>query len=150
MHAAHHYPESYASTKTSAIHSAMDTACGTVKCSSYRSVHLQSESSGNLYCLRVHISNSLLKNCLSLAGMRKRWDTMRVSLYVGLLSPSEPVNHSVQASLFYVTQALTVLQWSTLSDRVGRKPVLLAGLFGMSVSMVSFGMSKSYGGLVIR
>lgn len=42
-----------------------------------------------------------------------------------------------------------MLQWSSLSDRVGRKPVLLVGLFGLSLSMISFGLSKSYGALVV-
>ena len=49
-----------------------------------------------------------------------------------------------------MTQAMTVLHWSRLSDRVGRKPVILIGLMGISVSMWSFGLSKSYWALVIR
>ncbi|KAJ6577996.1 major facilitator superfamily domain-containing protein [Mycena capillaripes] len=65
-------------------------------------------------------------------------DEEKIGYYAGLIE-----------SLFFVTEAFTVLQWSSLSDRVGRKPVLLMGLFGLSLSMCSFGLSKSYGALVV-
>lgn len=52
-------------------------------------------------------------------------------------------------SLFFATQAMTVLHWSRLSDIVGRKPVLLIGLFCLSSSMCCFGLSTTYWGLVI-
>lgn len=52
-------------------------------------------------------------------------------------------------SLFFVTQALTVLMWSRLSDRIGRKPVLMIGLFGLGLSMLCFGLSTSFWTLVI-
>ncbi|KAG7094875.1 hypothetical protein E1B28_005682 [Marasmius oreades] len=62
----------------------------------------------------------------------------KVGHYVGLLQ-----------SLFFFTQALTILHWARTSDRFGRKPVLLIGLFGMSVSMFCFGLSKTFWGLVM-
>jgi MFS family permease len=37
-----------------------------------------------------------------------------------------------------------ILQWGRLSDRVGRKPVLMMGLFGVALSMASFGLSHSF------
>ncbi|KAJ3491794.1 hypothetical protein NLI96_g448 [Meripilus lineatus] len=43
---------------------------------------------------------------------------------------------------------MTVLYWSRLSDRYGRKPVILTGLFGLSLSMYSFGLSRTYWGAV--
>lgn len=46
-------------------------------------------------------------------------------------------------SLFFVTEALFILQWGRLSDRIGRKPVLVAGLVGLSFSMISLGLSHS-------
>ncbi|KAG2136292.1 MFS general substrate transporter [Suillus cothurnatus] len=52
-------------------------------------------------------------------------------------------------SLFFITQALTVLKWSRLSDRVGRKPVLRIGLFGLGLSILCFGLSTSFWSLVI-
>ncbi|OJA10383.1 hypothetical protein AZE42_07791, partial [Rhizopogon vesiculosus] len=45
-------------------------------------------------------------------------DESRVGYFVGILS-----------SVFYVAQALTTLYWNRLSDHVGRKPVILTGLF---------------------
>ncbi|KZP16700.1 MFS general substrate transporter [Athelia psychrophila] len=65
-------------------------------------------------------------------------DEAKVGYYAGLIE-----------SLFFVTEAFTVLQWSRYSDHVGRKPILLVGLFGLSLSMISFGMSKSFWGLVV-
>jgi len=41
-----------------------------------------------------------------------------------------------------------VLQWSRLSDKVGRKPILLCGLLGTIVSSLLFGLSRSFGALV--
>jgi MFS family permease len=55
----------------------------------------------------------------------------------------------VQQSSFFFSQALTVLHWSRLSDTIGRKPVLLASLFGITLSMLLFGLSSSYPSLVL-
>ncbi|KAG1745806.1 MFS general substrate transporter [Suillus paluster] len=52
-------------------------------------------------------------------------------------------------SLFFVAQALTVLKWSRVSDRVGRKPVLLVGLSGACISILCFGLSTTFWSLVI-
>ena len=37
-----------------------------------------------------------------------------------------------------------------MSDYVGRKPILLIGLFGSSVSMLCFGLSRTFWALVLR
>ncbi|KAG2757978.1 hypothetical protein P692DRAFT_20824102, partial [Suillus brevipes Sb2] len=66
-------------------------------------------------------------------------DDAAVGYYVGLID-----------SLFYLAQALTVLSWSRLSDRIGRKPVLLIGLIGACISMIFFGLSTTFWSLVIR
>ncbi|KAF8840924.1 MFS general substrate transporter [Paxillus ammoniavirescens] len=65
-------------------------------------------------------------------------DTRKVGYYAGLIE-----------SLFFVTQALTVLHWSRISDRVGRKPVLLLGTSGLCLSMLCFGLSRTFWGLVL-
>ncbi|KAJ3571158.1 hypothetical protein NP233_g3935 [Leucocoprinus birnbaumii] len=65
-------------------------------------------------------------------------DARKVGYYAGLIE-----------SLFFATEALTVLQWSRLSDRIGRRPVLLIGLIGSGLSMLSFGLSKSFWTLVV-
>ncbi|KAI9452892.1 MFS general substrate transporter [Lactarius psammicola] len=64
-------------------------------------------------------------------------DEKKVGYYAGLI-----------VSLYYAAQAVTVLQWSRLSDKVGRKPVLLCGLLGTIVSSVFFGLSRSFPALV--
>lgn len=52
-------------------------------------------------------------------------------------------------SLFFVAQSLTVLRWSRLSDHIGRKPVILVGLSGSCISMLCFGLSTTFWGLVV-
>ncbi|KAG2146249.1 major facilitator superfamily domain-containing protein [Suillus clintonianus] len=65
-------------------------------------------------------------------------DESQVGHYVGILQSS-----------YYTAQALTILHWSQLSDHIGRKPVILTALFAIAVSMFSFGLSKTFAGLVI-
>ncbi|PFH48540.1 hypothetical protein AMATHDRAFT_5737 [Amanita thiersii Skay4041] len=67
-----------------------------------------------------------------------RGDERKVGYYVGMIE-----------SLYYATEAMTVLQWGRASDQFGRKPVLLFGLFGVSLSILSFGLSRTFWGLVI-
>jgi len=52
-------------------------------------------------------------------------------------------------SLFFAAEALTIMQWSRLSDYIGRKPVLLMGLFGLCITMLFFGLSRTFWGLVV-
>ncbi|KAI9453844.1 MFS general substrate transporter [Lactarius psammicola] len=47
-------------------------------------------------------------------------------------------------SVYYLAEAVTVLQWNRLSDHVGRKPILLSGLLGTTVSITLFGLSRSF------
>ncbi|EST09080.1 Major facilitator superfamily [Kalmanozyma brasiliensis GHG001] len=47
-------------------------------------------------------------------------------------------------SLFSVSQTCTILFWGSLSDRIGRKPVLISGLCGVACSAVLFGLSRSF------
>lgn len=65
-------------------------------------------------------------------------DESQVGFYVGLMQ-----------SLFFLTEACTVLHWSRFSDHIGRKPVILIGLLGLSMSMFAFGLSKTFWGLVL-
>ncbi|KAG2039614.1 major facilitator superfamily domain-containing protein [Suillus americanus] len=65
-------------------------------------------------------------------------DDAAVGYYAGIIE-----------SLFFVAQALTVLKWSRLSDRIGRKPVLVIGLAGACISILCFGLSTTFWSLVI-
>ncbi|KAL9005171.1 MAG: hypothetical protein Q9188_002045 [Gyalolechia gomerana] len=49
----------------------------------------------------------------------------------------------VITSAFFVPQMLMATLLGSLSDKVGRKPVLLLGLLGSAVSVLLFGLSKS-------
>ncbi|KAJ7284450.1 major facilitator superfamily domain-containing protein [Mycena rebaudengoi] len=69
-------------------------------------------------------------------------DERKVGYYAGLVN-------RIQESLFFVTEAMTVLQWSRASDHIGRKPILLIGLFGTALSMICFGLSRTFWALVI-
>jgi len=64
-------------------------------------------------------------------------DEAKVGYYVGMMH-----------SIFFLTQALTVLHWARLSDSIGRKPVIIVGLAGLTISMYSFGLSRTFWGLV--
>jgi MFS family permease len=47
-------------------------------------------------------------------------------------------------SLFGIAQLLTAFYWGALSDRVGRKPVILGGLAALSLSIFLFGLAKTF------
>ncbi|KAL5611386.1 uncharacterized protein BROUX77_001542 [Berkeleyomyces rouxiae] len=57
----------------------------------------------------------------------------QVSLYIGLL-----------ASSFALAQLCSNFLWGSLSDRIGRKPVLMMGTFFLLCSCVGFGFSTSF------
>ena len=60
------------------------------------------------------------------------------------------INYLSQESLFFAAEAITVLQWGRLSDYIGRKPVILIGLLGTTVSILAFGLSRTFGALILR
>jgi len=47
-----------------------------------------------------------------------------------------------------LTEAVFILQWGRLSDLIGRKPVLVIGLLGLTLSMTSFGLSHTFIGII--
>ncbi|KAJ2691104.1 hypothetical protein GGH99_002495, partial [Coemansia sp. RSA 1285] len=60
-------------------------------------------------------------------------DPKDISFYAGMLLTS-----------FSIFKALTVMHWGILSDRIGRRPVILLGLLGNLLTFVLFGVSKSF------
>lgn len=65
-------------------------------------------------------------------------DHTKVGYYAGLIE-----------SLFFATEAVTILFWSRTSDVIGRKPTLLIGSAGLCASMLFFGLSRTFWTLVI-
>ncbi|KAH8680905.1 major facilitator superfamily domain-containing protein [Xylariales sp. PMI_506] len=57
-------------------------------------------------------------------------DSSKVSFYAGMVT-----------SAFTLAEFSTGLLWGRLSDKVGRKPVLLTGLMGTALSVLIFGLS---------
>ncbi|GAP82852.1 putative major facilitator superfamily transporter [Rosellinia necatrix] len=47
-------------------------------------------------------------------------------------------------SAYAVAEALTAIGWGTLSDRYGRKPIVLFGLGGVAISSLIFGLAENY------
>lgn len=54
-----------------------------------------------------------------------------------------------QESAFFAAESLTVVQWGYLSDRYGRRPILLIAPLGLGCAMFAFGMSMSFWPLVV-
>ncbi|KII95468.1 hypothetical protein PLICRDRAFT_48426 [Plicaturopsis crispa FD-325 SS-3] len=75
-----------------------------------------------------------LVNSLDVTG----GDPRKTAYYVGVIE-----------SVFFLTESATILQWSRLSDYTGRKPILLLGVFGLCVSMLAFGLSRTFWALVV-
>ena len=60
-------------------------------------------------------------------------DSSNASFYAGLL-----------VSAYAFGEVLTAVIWGAVSDRVGRKPIVLSGLVGVAISCVMFGLARSY------
>ena len=65
-------------------------------------------------------------------------DNENAALYTGILISS-----------FTLAEALTGMYWGGLSDKVGRKPILLLGTFGTMTSMIMTGFSTTFGSALI-
>ena len=59
-------------------------------------------------------------------------DKSRISFYAGMVT-----------SAFTFAEFATGLLWGRLSDRIGRKPVLLMGLIGTALSVLIFGFAPN-------
>jgi hypothetical protein len=60
-------------------------------------------------------------------------DVGNASFYAGLL-----------VSAYAFGEVLTAVIWGNISDRIGRKPIVLSGLCGVALSCVMFGLAKKY------
>lgn len=59
-------------------------------------------------------------------------DDKQIALYAGMVT-----------SAFALAEFSTGVIWGRLSDKIGRKPVLLTGLAGTGISMIVFGFSPN-------
>ncbi|KAJ2741487.1 hypothetical protein GGI20_005158 [Coemansia sp. BCRC 34301] len=50
---------------------------------------------------------------------------------------------------FSISQTLTIMHWGRLSDRIGRRPVLIAGLIGILAVSILFGFTKTFAMAVV-
>ncbi|CAE6469536.1 unnamed protein product [Rhizoctonia solani] len=65
-------------------------------------------------------------------------DTKELGYYSGLVE-----------GVFALAQFCTVCFWGSLSDKIGRRPVLITGLCGVIGSTIMFGLSKSFTTMLI-
>lgn len=59
-------------------------------------------------------------------------DDRKIAMYAGLVT-----------SVFTLAEFSTGMLWGRISDRIGRKPVLMTGLVGTGLSMVIFGLAPN-------
>ena len=59
-------------------------------------------------------------------------DSRQIAIYAGMVT-----------SAFAFAEFSTGVLWGRLSDRIGRKPILLTGLAGTGLSMLIFGFAPS-------
>jgi MFS family permease len=81
-------------------------------------------------------------------------DETKTGFYAGLLvsalfSPiylriDVPLFAETQESSFFLAECLTVYQFGRLSDIYGRRPVLLLAPLGLGMSMLGFGLSRTF------
>lgn len=57
---------------------------------------------------------------------------------------------SFQESIRQSLSLVSVMYWSRLSDHIGRKPILLLGTLALAISLLSFGSSTTFLGLIVR
>ncbi|KAI0637079.1 MFS general substrate transporter [Trametes polyzona] len=65
-------------------------------------------------------------------------DHSKIGFYSGLVESS-----------FAVAQVISIYQWARLSDMIGRRPIVLFGIFGIGLSTMLFGISTTLGGLIM-
>ncbi|CAE6442044.1 unnamed protein product [Rhizoctonia solani] len=65
-------------------------------------------------------------------------DGSKIGYYTGMIE-----------SIFFLTESVFTLQYGRISDRIGRRPVLMFGLFGQALSIFLFGLSKQFWQLIL-
>jgi len=85
-------------------------------------------------------------------------DEKKTGYYAGMIVSFKPLfwllvrvhrSRLSQESVFFLAESLTVVQWGYLSDRYGRRPILVIGPLGLALSLFFFGISTSFWPLVV-
>ncbi|KAH9027355.1 MFS general substrate transporter [Lactarius hengduanensis] len=77
--------------------------------------------------------NELVRELPNVGG-----DARKVGYYTGII-----------VALHYAAEVATSFQWNRLSDHVGRKPVLLCCFAGTTLSVLLFGLSRSFWTIIL-
>ncbi|KAF8920367.1 major facilitator superfamily domain-containing protein [Mucidula mucida] len=75
---------------------------------------------------------SWLPDCIRRTGVTGGHES-KVGYYSGIIG-----------SVFFLTECLTVAFWGRASDVYGRRPILLLGPLGLSLSLLGFGLSSNF------
>ncbi|KAI0302844.1 MFS general substrate transporter [Multifurca ochricompacta] len=65
-------------------------------------------------------------------------DGRKVGYYTGII-----------VALHYTLEVTTAIHWNRLSDHIGRRPVVLSCLMGTTISIIVFGLSRSFWAIVL-
>jgi len=65
-------------------------------------------------------------------------DPSKIGFYSGMVESS-----------FAVSQLFCIYHWARISDRIGRRPVVLAGILGIGVSTIVLGLAHSLAGVLL-
>lgn len=69
---------------------------------------------------------------------------IKLADYYGTPESQAPFFAGILISAFSLAEACTGMYWGGLSDRIGRKPVLLLGCFGTITSLLVVGFASSF------
>ncbi|KAF2678402.1 MFS general substrate transporter [Lentithecium fluviatile CBS 122367] len=69
---------------------------------------------------------------------------IKLAAYYGTPESQAPFFAGILISAFSLAEACTGMYWGGLSDRIGRKPVLLLGCFGTVTSLLVVGFASSF------
>ncbi|KAF5391823.1 hypothetical protein D9757_001794 [Collybiopsis confluens] len=62
-------------------------------------------------------------------------DPSQIGFYSGMIAGE---------SVFALAQLIAIYPWSSMSDTIGRRKVIISGIFGLSLSTIFFGVSRSF------
>ena len=110
----------------------------------------------SILCPNVGIPSIDVRSCVAYRRDRdhgRRYEQSWVLLGSNRMLSWLPILFSSQAlrqdTTFFFTEAIFVLQWARISDQIGRRPVLLFGVTGLTISATCFGLSSTFQGLIL-